>query len=166
VLHGEHVGLRELREQELPRLVEILAHPDISRWWGRSDIDALRESFFGPDADVAFAILLEEEIVGVISYGEEDDPEYGHAGMDISVAAEHQGRGVGSDALRTLARHLLEQRGHWRLTIDPDAENERAIRVYERLGFRPVGVMRRYVRRPDGSYRDGLLMDLLPEELS
>jgi aminoglycoside 6'-N-acetyltransferase len=33
------------------------------------------------------------------------------------------------------------------------------------VGFRPVGVMRRYERGPDGSWHDGLLMDLLPEDL-
>ena len=41
----------------------------------------------------------------------------------------------------------------------------RAIRSYEALGFRPVGIMRKVERRPDGELRDGLLMDLLAEEL-
>ncbi len=74
--------------------------------------------------------------------------------------------GVGSDAVRTLARYLFEERGHHRITIDPAAHNERAIRSYQRVGFRPVGVMRRYERGPDGSWHDGLLMDLLPEDLA
>jgi aminoglycoside 6'-N-acetyltransferase len=50
--------------------------------------------------------------------------------------------------------------------IDPAASNARAIRSYERVGFRPVGVMRRYERGRDGGWRDGLLMDLLPEDLT
>jgi len=33
------------------------------------------------------------------------------------------------------------------------------------VGFRPVGVMRRYERGADGTFHDGLLMDLLAEEL-
>ncbi len=64
-----------------------------------------------------------------------------------------------------MARHLFGQRGHHRLTIDPAAHNQRAIRSYQRVGFRPVGVMRRYERGADGSWHDGLLMDLLPEDL-
>jgi aminoglycoside 6'-N-acetyltransferase len=67
--------------------------------------------------------------------------------------------------VRTLARWLVEERGHHRVTIDPAAANARAIRCYERVGFRPVGAMRRYERGPGGDWRDGLLMDLLPEEL-
>jgi aminoglycoside 6'-N-acetyltransferase len=50
-------------------------------------------------------------------------------------------------------------------TIDPAAANEWAIRAYESVGFRRVGVMRQYWRGPDGAWRDGLLMDLLAEEL-
>jgi ribosomal protein S18 acetylase RimI-like enzyme len=41
------------------------------------------------------------------------------------------------------------------------AVNAAAIRAYEKVGFRTVGVMREYWRSPDGSWRDGLLMDLL-----
>ena len=67
--------------------------------------------------------------------------------------------------MRTLARWLIEERGHHRLTIDPAVANERAIRSYEQVGFRRVGVMRRYERGVDGSWHDGLLLDLLPEDL-
>ena len=66
--------------------------------------------------------------------------------------------------MRTLARHLFEVRGHHRLTIDPAAANTRAIRAYERVGFKPVGVLRQYERGPDGTFRDGLLMDMLAGE--
>lgn len=64
-----------------------------------------------------------------------------------------------------LARHLVDDRGHRRITIDPAAENLRAIRSYECVGFEPVGRMRAYCRKPDGRWVDGLLMDLLAEEL-
>jgi aminoglycoside 6'-N-acetyltransferase len=67
--------------------------------------------------------------------------------------------------VRTLARWLFDVRGHHRITIDPAVANERAIRAYERVGFRRVGVMRRYERGADGTWHDGLLLDLLPEEL-
>ena len=68
--------------------------------------------------------------------------------------------------MRTLARYLFAERGHHRLTIDPAATNEPAIRCYQRLGFRPVGIMRRYERGPDGIWHDGLLMDLLSSDLT
>jgi len=48
--------------------------------------------------------------------------------------------------------------------VDPAADNSRAIHVYEKLGFRPVGVLRRYERVADGVWRDALLMELLADE--
>ena len=57
------------------------------------------------------------------------------------------------------------ERGHHRLVIDPAASNARAIRAYEAVGFKPVGIMRMYERGPDGTFHDGLLMDLLTEDL-
>jgi aminoglycoside 6'-N-acetyltransferase len=104
-------------------------------------------------------------VIGLIQYYEETDPAYRHAGLDIALATASHGRGYGSEALGLLVRHLIEERGHHRLTIDPAASNERAIRAYERVGFRPVGVLREYERTPDGVWRDGLLMDLLASEL-
>ena len=50
--------------------------------------------------------------------------------------------------------------------IDPAADNVAAIRAYEKVGFRPVGVMRQYERLPGGEWHDGLLMDLLADELT
>jgi aminoglycoside 6'-N-acetyltransferase len=67
--------------------------------------------------------------------------------------------------VRTLARYLIDERGHHRLTIDPAADNDAAIRVYEKVGFRRVGVMREYWHSPDGTWQDSLLMDLLARQL-
>ncbi len=84
--------------------------------------------------------------------------------MDIFVGTAAQGRGVGPDAMRTLITWLFGVRGHHRLTVDPAAENARAIHVYEKLGFRSVGLLRRYERVEDDFWRDALLMELLAED--
>jgi len=77
------------------------------------------------------------------------------------------GRGLDTDAVRTLARHPIEDRGHHRVTIDPSVSNAAAIRTYEKVGFRAVGVTRRSTRDPvSGEWVDGLLMDLLADELT
>ena len=80
----------------------------------------------------------------MIQYCEETDEEYRHAGIDLFLGAPYHDRGLGTDAVRTMARHLIDDRGHHRLTIDPAAHNERAIRCYEKVGFKRVGVMREY----------------------
>jgi aminoglycoside 6'-N-acetyltransferase len=49
--------------------------------------------------------------------------------------------------------------------IDPAADNVAAIRCYTKVGFKPVGVMRSYELGLDGAWHDGLLMDLLADDL-
>jgi aminoglycoside 6'-N-acetyltransferase len=164
-LRGERVVLRPITVEDVPALVEIQAQPSVARWWGPPDEADLRRQAAGESDETGFAITFDGALAGLIQYGEEEDPMYRHAGMDLFLAEEFQGRGLGTDAVRTLARYLVHERGHHRLTIDPAADNTPAIRVYEKVGFRPVGVMRRYERLPGGDWHDGLLMDLLAEEL-
>jgi aminoglycoside 6'-N-acetyltransferase len=109
-------------------------------------------------------VIWESTVTGCIQYSEEADPDYRSAAVDVFVSAAAQGRGVGPDAMRTLIAWLVDARGHHRLTVDPAAANARAIHVYEKLGFRPVGVLRRYERVAGGEWRDALLMELLAEE--
>jgi aminoglycoside 6'-N-acetyltransferase len=59
----------------------------------------------------------------------------------------------------------VNDRGHHKLIIDPVAHNARAIRCYEKVGFRSVGILREYQRAPDGTWQDGVLPDLLAREL-
>ena len=166
-LHGQAVRLRPVTSGDAARLAEILGHPEVARWWGRFDLERVHRELVDPDdGTVTFAVEADGRVVGLIQYWEETEPDYRHAAIDLFLHPDWHGRGLGADALRTLARHLFAQRGHHRLTIDPAAHNQRAIRAYRRVGFRPVGVMRRYERGPDGSWHDGLLMDLLPEDLT
>lgn len=112
-----------------------------------------------------FVIEHDGRVAGAIQWSAEDEPDYRHAGIDIYLDPALHGRGLGTDAVRTLARHLIADLGHHRLVIDPAADNAAAIRCYSKAGFRPVGVMRRYERGVDGTWHDGLLMDLLADEL-
>jgi aminoglycoside 6'-N-acetyltransferase len=147
-------------------LREILVEPAVARWWGVEPPDSIvRDLLKHGGGEAHFVIELDGQVIGSIQYGEEEDQSYRHASIDLFLDTAHQGHGLGRDAIRTLARYLLDERGHHRLTIDPAVANERAIRAYRRLGFRPVGVMRHYERGPGGTWHDSLLLDLLKGEL-
>ncbi len=163
-LRGLSIVLRPLRVDDVERVAAIQAEPGVARWWGPPNQADLRRLAEGRDDEKAFAIEREGELVGLIQYLEENTPDFRHAGIDVFLAERHHGGGLGTDAVRTLARCLIHEQGHHRLTIDPAADNTAAIRAYEKVGFRAVGVMREYWRSPDGIWRDGLLMDLLARE--
>jgi aminoglycoside 6'-N-acetyltransferase len=157
-IRGELVVLRPLEAGDEPLLRAILATPAVARWW-----EPPPPGF--PDEDpqaTRLAILVDGDVAGMIQFYEEDDPDSRHAAIDVFVAPEHHGRGVGSDAVRTLARHLTGERGHHRVTIDPAVANAPAVRAYEKAGFRRVGVMEAAERNhATGEWQDVLLMELV-----
>lgn len=165
-LRGAVVTLRPAIESDVGALAAIRAFPAVrARWPGGFDLAGeVREAMADPDV-CYLTILQGRRIVGAIQWYQETDPEYRHAGIDIFVDPAVHGRGVGTDAVRTLAAHLVDDEGFHRLVIDPAADNLPAITCYRKVGFQPVGVMRRYERSADGTWHDGLLMDLLAEEL-
>lgn len=164
-LRGERVTLRPTRPGDVDRLLEILREPEVYAWWGSYDADRVRSELVEPEDEVVYAVEAGGEVIGAVQYYEETEPDYRYAAIDVFLSTPWQGQGLGTEALRLLARHLVEERGHHRLTIDPAVANTRAIRAYEKVGFRPVGVMRQYERGPDGTWHDSLLMDLLASEL-
>ena len=152
---GAELTLRPLARADLPELTRIIQTPEVARWWDDE-----------PPWDDGDATMLTIEvggrIAGLIQYGEETDAKYRHASIDIFVDPALHGRGIGTEAIRQLARHLIKERGHHRITIDPAAANMQAIRAYEKPGFTPVGVMRQYERdMATGEWHDGLLMELI-----
>ncbi len=129
-LRGKRVTLRPLAEDDLPALLRIVTEPGVREWWVGYDAESLRRDMFDGPETTPFAIELGGELVGAIMATEELDPHYKHASIDVTVDARHLGQGLGTDALRTLIRYLIDQRGHHRVTIDPAAANERAVAAY------------------------------------
>lgn len=155
VIRGKLVELHPLAAGHAAELRRIHLTPEVSAWWGEID-----PAF--PDDEpesTRFAVIDEGAVAGLIQFGEETEPDYRRASIDIFIDPARHGRGVGTDALRALMRHLIDVRGHHRITIDPALENAAAVRCYEKAGFRPVGVCRAAWRNPDGEWRDELLME-------
>jgi len=164
VIAGKQVTLRPVQSADEEKLAEIFSDPEVARWWG-DPAKSVRDAMEIPEGESHFVIELDGEAIGFIQCYEETDPMYLHASVDISLRSPWQGKGHGPDAIKALAQFLIDKRGHHRLTIDPAAHNTRAIKAYERVGFKRVGLMRQYERGPSGDWHDGLLMDMLAAEL-
>ena len=154
-LHSDVVVLKPLVFDHAARLREIRGEPAVHAWWGRME----DEFPFDEPESTRFTIWVDGQVAGMVQYGEEEEPEYRHAWVDIFVATEFHGRGVGTDAVRTMVRHLVDDRRHHRITIDPSVDNVAAVRAYEKAGFRPIGVMELAERSPDGRWRNALFME-------
>jgi aminoglycoside 6'-N-acetyltransferase len=165
-LSGAVVVLRLATRDDIPALVAIRETPEVfEHWRGGTDLQAAVEEDFAEEGSTNYVIELDGRVVGWIQWAAEEEPDYRHASIDIYVDPRVHGQGIGTDAVRTLARHLFDDHGHHRITIDPAATNEAAIRCYTKVGFLPVGITRQSERGNDGTWHDSLLMDLLAGEL-
>lgn len=149
------IDFKPVTRGDLPLLEKWFAEPHMRDWWGEPDeeVALIRDMVEGRDTTRPFLIKLDGEPVGYIQYwfvGElqqrewlEDHPWLSvfpdHAvGIDISIGEPRRlGRGVGPAAIRAFARRLYVW-GHPVIVTDPDPDNRRAVRAYEKAGFRPV----------------------------
>ena len=156
--------MRPVGPADVDRLVHLRAQPSVARWWGPPETPGW--PLDDDEEEVVLVIEAGGSVAGLIQFGEVTEPAYRSASVDVFLGEDHQRQGLGTDAIRTLCRHLLTDGGHHRITIDPDARNGPAIRTYARVGFRRVGTMRRcWWDHVEERWSDGLLMDLLEGEL-
>jgi RimJ/RimL family protein N-acetyltransferase len=150
--------LRPLAAGDEAELLRIHRTPQVLRWW---DVPAAGFPWDEPES-TRMTIEVAGKVAGLIQFWEESEPKYRHATIDLFLDPALHGRGLGAEALRRVVRQLIDERGHHRLTIDPATENVSAIRAYEKIGFKPVGVMHQYERDVGGDgWHDSLLMELI-----
>jgi aminoglycoside 6'-N-acetyltransferase len=155
-----------MTEADVARVAEQRALPEVERWWAAREPDYLQAKLDKEDL-ACWIVDLDGELIGFVQAYEETHPEYRHAGLDLFLDPRFHGRGLGQDVVRTVCRYLLGERGHHRIVIDPAEANTRAIRCYEAVGFRRVGVMRSYWwDHVEERWANGVLLDLLAGELT
>ena len=171
VIEGPVVRLRPIEERDLSEAARWRSEPEVERFWGKApDTEAgLREELLEPDEHApthVYVIEHEGRGIGCIQYwhrypGAEEE---WLAGIDIFIGvADGRDRGLGTEAVRTMLRYLFEERGVHRVTIDPEVDNARGIRCYEKAGFRLEGVLR-HNDQIDGRYVDTHFMGILADE--
>jgi aminoglycoside 6'-N-acetyltransferase len=128
LVRGRLTTLRPADAGDVDRLVAWHADPDVSRYWdGETFTRAEMESRLARDDVEAWIVQEAGEPVGYLQVHPE--------GLDMFLIPAARGRGFGPDAACAMARHLVDERGRARVTVDPYAWNESAIRAWERAGF-------------------------------
>jgi [ribosomal protein S5]-alanine N-acetyltransferase len=88
------------------------------------------------------AIEVDGEAVGAIGYIPGTDIERYSAEIGYWLGRKHWGRGIATDALRTLTEHLFREENLLRLFAVPFADNAASARVLEKAGYVCEGRLR------------------------
>lgn len=136
-LTGELTAVRQATRADADRLVGWHADPAIAEFWDGETFtrEEMLVRLTRPDVD-AYVIESAGEPVGYLQawFGESPD----ECGIDMFLVPTARGRGLGPDAARTLAIYLLRTTGRTRVTVDPYLWNERAVRAWQKAGFRSI----------------------------
>ncbi len=163
--------LRPISASDIPNVFRWRHDPEVAQWWGdppESEAASAEEEL---ETDVnpcwRFIICEDGQDVGYIQYWHQyADTDYDwSAGIDIYIGEpDARDRGLGPEAVRTLLDYLFEVKHLHRVTIDPEVGNARAVRAYEKSGFRMDGILRHNEQRDDGTYADTQYLSLLDDE--
>lgn len=173
MIHGRLTRLRRIDAPDVDLLLRWQATPEVMRWWGqpeplpsRAELERDVAGRFAATGSALYLIIESEDghPVGRLDV-ERIDPRHRSADVMLYIGeTAAQGRGYGSDALAAVCRYLFDQRALHRVALTVMAGNARAISVYEQLGFRPEGTLRRHLWM-DGAPVDEVAMSLLAGEL-
>ena len=172
-MYGKAIVLRELRGEDLPDVRAWMTDgPTTSllgdrftrpQTWEMTE-EYLRERLDGAVGGVHFAIAEPEKLryLGEISLTGIDAVAR-KARLTVVLKPECQGQGYGTEAVRLMVRYAFDYLNLERVSLSVQANNPRAVRAYEKAGFRREGRLRREFYRA-GEYVDVLVMGILREE--
>lgn len=135
---------RDVVMNDLPLLRNWLAQPHVAEWWDDTDaIDEIREAMDSVETEPLIVEWKGKPIAYLQCYDPhlEDghpyqDQPFGTLGLDISIGEpELTGMGHGPAIISQFAEQLFEE-GCPRVIIDPHPKNARAVRAYDKAGFR------------------------------
>lgn len=157
-----HFEFCPMTESDLPLLTQWLNRPHLQQWWRREKVclEEVQKKYLpriiGKDAAIPFLACLDSNPVGYIQYywtsaGDPDwwpdTPSPTVVGIDQFLADEHNlNRGIGTAMVSQFTEFLFKTLDITEIRTDPNPENRRAIRCYEKAGFKKIS----QITTPDG----------------
>ena len=169
MIRGAKTHLRALEKDDLPHFVRWVNDPETRRFMAiryplsMAEEEKWWERFLDRD-DYIFAIEAEDgTYIGNIGL-HNIEPENHRAMLGIIIGDKcYWGQGYGTDVIRAFLGWVFGYLNLNRIYLTVYSYNQRAIRCYQKCGFRHEGAMRQ-ARYTDGQYHDEWMMGILREE--
>lgn len=138
---------------------------DYARPMSVAEMGKRLEQFIQDPGTVEFRIrtLQDDRLIGFVAL---HTIEWNNRTANLAIGIgdpDYRGQGYGTDALRAVLRYAFHEMNMERVGLNVNENNARAIRAYEKVGFRREGAMRRALLR-DGKWQDRIIMGILLEE--
>jgi RimJ/RimL family protein N-acetyltransferase len=132
---------RPLASDDFPLLFAWLSRPHVREWWdtGEDTLEVVAQNYGEEEEGLARFILLEiidgrETPIGYFQHYAASD---GSIGIDQFIGEEdYINKGIGQQAIRLFLEMIVREHKPASIILDPQPENKRAIRCYEKVGFR------------------------------
>lgn len=174
ILIGDRIILREYRKEDLPCIRAWVNDPEITNFLSNiflyphtlNDTENFLNSMLEGNTESKGFIIAHkdtEEYIGQIDLIKIDwVNRVGTMGIVIG-SKENLNKGYGTEAIKLLQEFAFNRLNLHKLDLEVREFNKRAIRCYEKCGFRIEGRLRQnfYI---DGKYYDTLIMGILKEE--
>ena len=164
--------LRAVEEKDLPLMAQWRNDPEINYYFYEYEplSLALQKLWFENylkhiQNDKIFIIdeKLERKTIGMVSIYHIDwrnkKAEWGR----IILSKEFQGRGYGKEILKEIYKYSFEHLNLNKLSCEVYVFNEKAVKLYEKMGSKVEGLLRQHVYR-HGKYQDVYVMSILKDE--
>ncbi|MEU6236324.1 GNAT family protein [Kitasatospora sp. NPDC047058] len=171
-LTGARTVLREFRHDDAADALQVMGDDRVTKWLSfdsrspeqvQAMIDSAVERAQQSHRNeyyLAITPLDSDRLVGFVRVGL-SGVQAGKLGY--AVAADSWGRGLATDAARTMVQFAFEELGLHRVSAAIGPDNAASIRLIENLGFAREGVLRDHVFT-NGAWRDSVLYSVLAQE--
>lgn len=173
-IQHDRVAIRELIVDDKILMAKWLSNPEVLQFYeGRDrplDLAQVEEDFYGDADDETRCLIQYDELpIGYVQFypvGDEERRAYGYSdpseviyGMDQFIGEPvYWNKGIGTQLVEMVVTYLLNERKADRIVMDPQTWNERAIRCYEKCGFKKVKLLPKHEWH-EGEYRDCWLIE-------
>lgn len=171
-LIGDRIYLSPRNSEDVEKFTEWLNDFETTDYTGRSGIlttlDGERkylEENSNPEATFVIVTLEDNKMIGSVSL---EDINWINRTATLGIFIgdkEFRSKGYGTEAIRLILEYGFKYMNLYNIKLDLMEFNERALKCYEKCGFKEYG-RRRKCKFINGKYYDSISMDILADEFT
>lgn len=168
VIENNTILLRPLERKDLKFVHQLDNNANVMRYWFEEPYEAfvelvdLYDKHIHDQSERRFIVQSQNKLIGLVELVEINHI-HRNAEFQIIIDPAHQGKGYASKATQLAMEYAFSILNLYKLYLLVDSENEKAIYIYTKLGFKQEGVLQQefFV---NGEYRDVIRMCIFQQQ--